>query len=256
MDKKERLFRLATDSYRRSDEKLWVAAYACGSVVGRTVDGITTGYERGTTLGLASDMGVSVDTIEDMAHAYWIYKDLCELEDGKFRKFVRNARKAPYIYYSHFRALWDAQSHYKLKIHQVLDLLMDLVQAEGQISSRGIDGHTRGRFGDTRGWEFYAAKAEKELGQTLQQPDLPNVAESVGNAYQVTLHDIDGKNRKVLVVASNPQRAENIARKNLSKIIDPKIVKNAKASIIPYGEIITDSKNLLNMTYSWLGNEA
>lgn len=245
---KERLFKLATDSYRKSDEVLWPGIYACGNVVGK--------YGRGATLGLADDMGVSVDTVEDMAHAWWIYSELCEHNDGSHRQFVRQARKAPYIYYSHFRALWDAKSQYNLTIEQVLDLLMDIVQGEGTISSRGVDGHTRSRFGDTRGWQFYAARTQKELGQTLQQPDLPNVPEEVGNAYKVTLHDVEGKDKKVLVFAANPQRAENIARKKLSETIDPKILKKSKASITPFGEIITDSKHLLNMTYGWLGEEA
>lgn len=166
--RKSRYFRLATESYRGSDAKLWVSALACEGVVGN--------YDRGATLGLASDMGVSTDTIEDLAHAYRIYKELCCLEDGRFRQFVRAARKAQYIYYSHFRALWDTKSQYKLTYNQVLDLLMDIVQGEGQISSRGVDGHVRERFGDTRGWEFYAQRTQKELSKLLKQPDLPSEA--------------------------------------------------------------------------------
>lgn len=246
--KKERLFRLAMRSYKQSDEKVWVTAYACAGVVGN--------YQRGGTLGLASDMGVSPDTVEDLAHAYSIYNELCELDDGNFRKFVRDARKSPYIYYSHFRALWDAKSQYNLSLQQVLDLLMDIVQGEGSISSRGVDGHTRGRFGDTRGWQFYAARTEKELGITLQQPDLPNIPEALGNAYRVTFHGIEGKNKHVLVIAANPQRAVSIARKKLEETIDPKVLKNASPTVTPFGEAVTDSKHLLNTAYSFLGDEA
>lgn len=246
--KKIRYFKLATDSYRKSDDALWVSTLACAGVVGN--------YDRGATMGLASDMGVSPDTVEDLAHAYTIYNELCELDEGKFRQFVRQARKSPYIYYSHFRALYDARSQYKLSNNQVLDLLMDVVQAEGSISSRGVDGHTRGRFGDTRGWEFYAARTEKELGQTLQQPDLPNVPEEVGNAYLVTFQTEEFGKKSIVVLAANSQRAENIARKELSKVFDPKIVKKMSCVSKTLGTVVTDSKNLLNMAYSWLGNEA
>lgn len=242
--KKIRYFKLATDSYRKSDEKLWVTAYACGQVVGN--------YDRGATMGLASDMGVSTDTIEDLAHAYSIYNELCELDEGKFRQFVRNARKSPYIYYSHFRALYDARSQYKLSNNQILDLLMDVVQGEGNISSRGIDGHTRSRYGDTRGWSFYARRAEKELGMTLQQPDLPNLAETVGNAYICTF-EVKDKKQAIIVVANNPQRAENIARKKLAEKIGESVVKKLQCTVKHLGEVVTDSKNVLSVAFSWIG---
>ena len=248
MDKKEQLFRLAIKSYKKSDESIWVTAFACGNVVGN--------YDRGVSMGLASDMGCSVDTIEDLAHAYLIYQELCNYEDEgkKYRQFVRQARKASYIYYSHFRALWDAKSQYKLTTKQVLDLLMDVVQAEGTISSRGVDGHTRGRYGDTRGWEYYAQRTQKELGQTLQQPDLPNLSETIGNLYKVSAY-LEKKLRTMYIVAANPQRAESIARKEAGKTIDPKIVRKMKFETEAIGPTLTDSKNLLSMTYSWLGQE-
>lgn len=244
--KKVRLFKLATESYRASDGKLWVSALACAGVVGN--------YDRGATMGLADDMGVSTDTIEDLAHAYSIYRDLCEMDGGEYRKFVRNARKSPYVYYSHFRALWDAKSQYKLHNAQLISLLLDIVQAEGGISSRGVDGATRGRFGDTRGFEFYAGRAYKELSQTIQQPDLPNTPEEVGNAYAVTWL-VEGKKHSTIVIAANPQRAQNIAKKKLSETVDAKLLKNDNVTIRPMGAAVTDSKNLLTITHSWLGDQ-
>lgn len=244
---KTRYFKLATDSYRNSDEKLWIAAFGCAGVVGN--------YQRGETLGLASDMGVSPDTIEDLAHAYSLYKDLCEIDEGIHRQFVRMARRAPYIYYSHFRALWDARSQYKLNNGQILNLLMDIFQGEGDISARGVDGHTRSRFGDSRGWEFYAGRAEKELGETLKQPDLPNVAHEIGNSYLVWWV-VEGKKRSVTIVAANPQRAISIARKELAATIDEKSLKTSEAQIRPLGVTVTDSKHLLSKTHDWLGDQS
>lgn len=248
--KKERWFRMASESYRKSDEKLWVSAYACGKVVGN--------YDKGATMGLASDMGISSDTVEDLAHSYWLYDDLCTLDGGKFRSFVRNARKSPYIYYSHFRALYDAKQSYGLTVNQVLDLLMDIFQGEGQISSRGVDGHTRSRFGDSRDWTFYAARTQKELGQTLQQPDLPNVPAKIGNIYFLSFKT---RNRTISItaLAHNPQRGENIARKMLQIHHGLDSKESAKAECITnkvIGEMVTDSKYLLDTTYSWLGDNA
>lgn len=242
--KKTRYYRLATDSYRRSDGALWVSALACAGVVGN--------YTVGDTRGLASDMGVSPDTVEDLAHAYLLYRELCLWNAGEFRQFVRNARRAPFIYMSHFRALYDIRRDHNLTIPQVLDLLMDVVQAEGQISSRGVEGHARSRFGDNRGWEYYARRTGKELVQTLQQPDLPNLPEIVGNVYLISL-DIGGKRKNLAVVADNPQRAENIARKILSGTIDPKIVKASKCiQNKAISEVFSDSKHLLNKARDWL----
>lgn len=165
-DLKKIYYQQASEAYRKKDGWDWISALWCSKVVGK--------YGRGGTLGLADDMGVSTDTIEDRAHAYNIFIRLCGIEDGKYRKFVFLARRAPYIYLSHFRALYDLQITYNLTDTQVLDLLMDLVQHEGGLSTRKLDAHVRNRYGDTRGWEYYAARAMKEVHKTLQAPDLPN----------------------------------------------------------------------------------
>jgi len=157
--------RNAIRSFRTENNNAWVSAFWCAKVVGN--------YDRGETLGLAEDSGKSTDTIEDRAHAYFLYDKLRNLNGGTFRNFVRLVRLAPYIYISHFRALYDLQIAYKLNDYQVLDLLQDLIQYEGGLSTRKLDAHVRSRYGDTRGWDYYAAKAMKELNKTLQSPDIP-----------------------------------------------------------------------------------
>jgi hypothetical protein len=159
----ETLFKKAADAYRKSDDTKWVSAFYCSQVVGN--------YERGATLGLASDMGLSTDTIEDMAHAYSLYNELRRMPDAAL--FVRSARQSHYVYMAHFRALYDAKDHYKLSNEEILKLLLDIVQGEGQISSRDVDQHAREKYGDTRTWEFFAQKANKSLTTLLNQPDLP-----------------------------------------------------------------------------------
>jgi hypothetical protein len=155
----------AKKAYTHSDTSRWIAALNCSMVVGK--------YDKGATLGLADDMGVSVDTVEDLARAYSMFREMCEFEDCKYRKLVFAARRAPYIYTSHFRAIADAKKSYGLSILQALDLLMDVVQSEGGISSRNVDTHTREKFGDSRDWFYYAKQTEKKLTNLLGQPDLP-----------------------------------------------------------------------------------
>lgn len=163
MNKLQNLFRKATEAYRQGDAKTWVSAFYCSQVVGK--------YERGATLGLASDMGVSVDTIENLSHAYQLYHDLRQMPHAS--SFIRLARQSPYIYRAHFLALYEARERYHLKNEEILKLLFDIFMSEGSISSRDVDQHARDRFGDTRTWEFYGAKATKAIANLLNQPDLP-----------------------------------------------------------------------------------
>lgn len=159
-------FREAIRHDQRGDKEMWISALFCSKVVGN--------YEKGATLGLADDMSRSTDTIEDRAHGYWLFQELCNLDGGEYRRFVFNARRAPFIHFAHFRELYDLKNSYNLHITQVLSLLMDVVQAEGGISSRKLGDVVRNKYGDTRDWTFYAGKTQKELSKLLQQPDLPD----------------------------------------------------------------------------------
>lgn len=154
---------------KKSDKHIWISSAFCAKVVARDA-----GKQiRGATLGLADDMGRSPDTIEDRAHGYWLFEELCKLDNGQYRNFVFLARRAPYIHFSHFRALWDVKNTYKLSHADCLSLLTDIVQHEGALSSRKLEEHTRTKFGDTRDWTYYGQRAMKEISKTLTQPDTP-----------------------------------------------------------------------------------
>ena len=175
-DNVDRDIERAAKSYKRSDEGRWAAAYFASRIVGR--------HEPGATLALASRMGVSPDTIENLAHAYILYNDL--RQDKGYRFLVNKIRKMPYIYYSYFRALYKAREDYHLNNAQVMSILVDMLQAEGSLSNRDLDGHIRDRFGDTRDWSYYATRAFREIGKTLQQPDLPKeVRDTLNPAYNI-----------------------------------------------------------------------
>lgn len=159
------LNRYARQSYRKSNEQRWVFALITSNIVGN--------YDRGATLGLAEEMNVSVDTVEDHAHAFWVYNKLRRMK-GKYTKYyINHARKLPYIYIAHFRALYDLQESHQLTNQQVMMLFIDIVQAEGGISSRSLEDHAHSRFGDTRTWEYYAKRTVKELEKLIGQPNLP-----------------------------------------------------------------------------------
>lgn len=163
-EQRKKEYQRAIRAYRKSNESRWLFALFASRIVGK--------YGFGGTRGLASDMSVSPDTVENHAHAYWVFEKLQKL--GNYERFyVRMARKLPYVYLSHFRALYDLQNSRTLTDKQVMNLLIDIVQAEGTISSRNLEDHVNSRYGDTRTWEFYAQKTQKELSKLLNQPDLP-----------------------------------------------------------------------------------
>jgi len=157
--------------YVKSDKEKWSFNLWCHlAMYGR--DGKKK-YERGATLAIADEHGISEDTVEVSGNAYMMFRQMCELDEGKFRSFVFQARSMKYIYTSHFRALWEAKERYNLSVADCLSMLVDIYQAEGGISSRKIDAHTRQRFGDARTWQYYAQRVHHEVSKTLAQPDLP-----------------------------------------------------------------------------------
>lgn len=159
----EKLARLACLHDKRGDDAAWCSALFCSKIVNNPEAGF------GATLALAGEMGRSPDTIEDRAHAYWMYERLCAID----RRFTRVARRLPYVHLSHFRALYDIARANNLTDYEAMSLLMDIVQAEGSLSSRNLSDHARERYGDGRDWTYFGARAMKEIHKTLQQPDTP-----------------------------------------------------------------------------------
>lgn len=158
----------AIQTDRQSNNETWKSCLFCSMVVGKYVNSHREA-DKQSTQSLAADMNKSTDTVEDRAHAYFIFRELCEFENGMYRQFVFMARRSPYIFWSHFRALWDAKNSYKLSTYDILSLLMDIVQAEGGISSRALDGHTRGKFGVERPWTYYASRANTNIAKILEK---------------------------------------------------------------------------------------
>ena len=156
-------YKKASDAYKDSDTSRWVAAEWCAKVVGKDV--------RGLTLGLADYMGVSSDTVYNLAHAYFIFDELCSVEAYRHATIV--SRDSPRVFYSHFLALWTARNRYHLTLAEVFDILRDIVLDEGGISSRDVDGHIRQKFGRERDWIYYAESANKRLARLLECTDVP-----------------------------------------------------------------------------------
>lgn len=177
MDEKEyqRASRNASKAYKNSDKGRWVAAYWAAKVVGT--------YTLQTRV-LAVEMGVSSDTVENLAHAYEMYEAL--RKEPEFTRQVVIARKLPCVYMSHFLALYKAWNLYSLTLDKVFDILIDIVQANGELSSRDVDNHTQSKYNVERPWWYYCQRTQKAVGKTLACPDLPDeIRSTLVNIYNV-----------------------------------------------------------------------
>lgn len=171
------LVRKAITHEHKSNRNVWVTCNMALRVMGN--------YGESGVKGLAADLGKEDDTIYDRAHAQEIFEKMITFRDGKFRLFVFQARRSPFIYWSHFRALWDAWKTYNLSMDAVIDLLMDIVQAEGGISTRNVDVHVRGKYGVDRPWEWYANKAINAIQKAIVHPDTPKgISKDLRNIYK------------------------------------------------------------------------
>ena len=150
----------------KENKERWRSAVFCSMVVGK--------YGKGLTKSLAESIGRSPDTIEDRAHGYTMFRELCEYKQGEFRQFVFFARRLPYINFSHFRELHDKKKQYGLGDNEILDLLMDVVKAEGSISSRGLGAHIEGKLGKEKTWLYHAERIAKEIEAALSHPNTPS----------------------------------------------------------------------------------
>lgn len=166
----------AATNYKLSDNGRWLACYFASRVVGS--------YRFGATLELSERMGVSVDTVENLAHAWEMYAEFRAVPE--YRNAVRAIRKMPYIYYSYFRALYRAKMDYGLDTEKLFMLLNDILQAEGDFSLKDLEIHLIDRYGDSRDWTYWGKKAHKAIHKALQQPDLPKRArKKLRGAYEV-----------------------------------------------------------------------
>lgn len=250
------MVKAAALAFEKEDEASWRTALFASRVVGK--------YERGATLGFADECGVSEDTIEDRAHSYALFERLCKLDDGQFRSFVFMCRRAPFIYISHFRVLHDCQTKFSLSDTDILDLLNQIFQAEGDLSSRKLSDRILTKYGEHLGWDYYAQRSMVEISKALQSPDFPRKNEIIGNGYKVEFKGGD----KFLVVAESEKRAEIIARSEIERtlLLDSDIstedeaklrAKNAEIlSIENVGKIISDSRQIISAAHSWIGDNA
>lgn len=149
----------------KANKETWKSCLFCWQVAGN--------YTKDAVKGLASDIGKSDDTVYDRAHAYEMFHDICKFDDGQYRQFAFMARRAPYITWSHFRALWDIRKSTNAHMAQIISLLMDIVQGEGELSSRNLADHARSRYGLDRTWEYYISRSISPLERAMSDPNIP-----------------------------------------------------------------------------------
>ena len=154
---------------RDSNTKIWKKCLWASRVVGH--------YDYGATRQLAARLNVESDSVEDYAHAYNIFEELCNVHQYRIVTFA--ARRAPYIHYSHFRVLYEARKKYNLTIEEVFGYLMDVIQAEGDLSTKGLENMLKSKHDHELDWTWYAGNALKAITLTLQQPDIPDDVKEV-----------------------------------------------------------------------------
>lgn len=234
---------------KRSDGEIWNSALFCWLAAGPKINGR---YADGSIDGLAGDLNRERDTVEDRVHGYELFQHLCLFEAGKFRIFVFQCRTAPWIHFSHFRALYDLQVSFSLSDADIISTLFDIYQAEGGITSRNLEDHMRKKYGIIRDWTYYGGKACKALALTLGQPDLPTTSEEIGKLFEVTVEFKDGQSFRKLVVAYNPEHAEQVTWKELGKSgICGGEIKSKELDVV-----FSNSRHILNIASSWLGDNA
>lgn len=162
---------------RASNRKKWISCLWSSKIVGK--------YSYGATIKLAERLSVETDSVEDYAHAYWMFEAFCALSP-MHRITTFFARRAPYIHYSHFRVLWEAKSKYNLTVEKTFGYLMDVIQAEGELSVKKLEEQLRQKHDKELTWEWYGQQAMKAIHKTINQPDIPDhVKKVLLPAYEV-----------------------------------------------------------------------
>lgn len=163
-NKVQRAIHEAMRGSQQTDDGHWKLARAANWVVGK--------YEKGATREMAEAVGRSISTVEDHAHAWLLYVDFCLMGD-LHRETVFNARKLPFVHYSHFKTLYDLKEKHNLTLEQTWGYFLDVLYAEGDITVRALEFMVEEKHGDEVTWQWYLGKAQKHLQNALNDPTLP-----------------------------------------------------------------------------------
>lgn len=153
---RERVYSQAADCYRAQDRQGWrfAALAACSG---------------GTYKDLADYIGgVSPDKVESHAHAWEMYRDLWREYGG----MITHVRRMPYVYISHFVVLHRIRRKYAVSLAVCYSYLIDVLQAEGDISSRDLMLQADHEHGLARALPYEANRARGALKTLLTRGDL------------------------------------------------------------------------------------
>lgn len=136
---------------RKSDRNLWVAGFYAARVIGK--------YEKAATIAISDRSGKSIATVQNWAHAVWMYQAL--RLTGNFR-VVRFYRQELTI--THFWTLWEKCNKYNLTsrdavkyFDQMLDYRSQGEPWSADALAREIDAH-EDKAGNVPGWSYYAPR--------------------------------------------------------------------------------------------------
>lgn len=141
--KRKRFHRKGIEAYMVGNHFIWIACMCAMQICGR--------YARGATQAFATDLGRSVDTVEQMAKAALLYSRLrMEFRDASELRYLLSELRATRrrLYYSHFASMWTIwKAHPDMTALDVFGQLQ--TAAENGTSTRAMERETNGERQDS-----------------------------------------------------------------------------------------------------------
>lgn len=172
----ERDIHFAIQAARKSDISIWVAGFWAARVVGT--------YQYDGTKAIADRCGKSTSTVENWAHAYWLYDEfrirfgVISVGSNAGRRFTRalqNLRKS--LSPSHFWTAWELRGKYELTdaatlrhLQQMLDYKENGDPYSTDVLRQEVETEKNGG-GAT--WKWWMPRVTSMIESVLRITDLP-----------------------------------------------------------------------------------
>jgi hypothetical protein len=151
---------------RKSDRNLWVAGFYAARVIGK--------YTKDATIAISDRSGKSIATVQNWAHAVWMYQAL--RLTGNFQ-LVRHYRRE--LKLTHFYTLWDKCNKYNLTPEKAMGYLQQMLDYRSQgepwsadALAREIDAH-EDKAGNTPAWSYYKTRMASLLHNAFVSVGIP-----------------------------------------------------------------------------------
>ena len=162
----ERDIQRAAQASRAADNDLWVACFFVSRVVGYGIENATKH--------IADTVGRHPSTVENWAHAYWMYEDLRKF--GVASVTLRDLRRM--LTPTHFWTAWGLKQKYRMSNKKVMQYLSQLLAHMHNGEPHSADALTREveatetHNGNRPSWKWYVTRL-KSMYINLLAVDVP-----------------------------------------------------------------------------------